>query len=214
MSLSVHVLIFDETSDSYNPYQWAVHQIQGQVAYGAYISPSEDEETAVPYENAIVQSPSLDFVRKTWWDSLVDSYCAEPYCPPPIAARYQMVYGVSVSIPCGALVTGSVRQRVAQIIVHDLQSVFKETIFWFAFFNVPLFFGTFFRARETMQPALVYALLMWSNYHRSSAIDLGMEGMRRTIWLKEKAQAALEASVNAGWIDPGLAQAAWVRTNV
>ncbi|OCB87151.1 hypothetical protein A7U60_g5665 [Sanghuangporus baumii] len=198
------------TSDSYNPYQWAVYQGQGQYTYGACISPSEDEENVVPYELTIVQTPSLDFVRKTWWDSLLDSYCAEPYCTPAIAIRYELAYGVSVSVPRSALVTGATRQRVAQIIVHDLQTVFRDTIFWFAFFNVPLFFGTFFRARETMQPALVFALLVWSNYLRSSTVDLGAEGMRRTLWLKEKAQAALDASVNASWIDPGLAQAAWL----
>lgn len=197
-----------ENSDLYNPYQWAVHREQNSPA--AYLSQSEDEVT-VPYGYNIIQPPSLDFVRKTWWDSLLDTYCSEPYCTPAVAARYESVYGLSVTIPHDAYSVGTARQQVAQIIVRDLQSIFKDSIFWFAFINVPLFFGTFFRTRESMQPALVLALLVFSNYLRCSTLELGLEGMRRTEWLRDKTQAALDASVSAAWIDPGLAQAAWVR---
>ena len=62
-----------------------------------------------------------------------------------------------------------------------------------------------------MQPALILAILTFSNLMRSSTAELGEEGMRRTFWLKEKAQAALEAAVAVNVIDPDLAQAAWVR---
>ncbi|EJC99066.1 uncharacterized protein FOMMEDRAFT_95074, partial [Fomitiporia mediterranea MF3/22] len=171
---------------------------------------SPDTCTPVSYSFSITQTPSLDFVRKTWWDSLLDTYCSETYCTPAIATRYQSAYGLSVTIPRGTYASGLARQQVAQIIVRDLQSLFKDSIFWFAFVNVPLFFGTFFRARETMQPALILAVLMFSNYLRSSAVELGSEGMMRTNWLRDKAHAALDASVNASWIDPGLAQAAWL----
>lgn len=61
-----------------------------------------------------------------------------------------------------------------------------------------------------MQPALVLVILTWSNLIRSSTAELGDDGMRRTLWLKEKAQAALEAAISVNVIDPELAQAAWV----
>ena len=207
LSLTSCILIIVENSDLYNPYQWAVNRDQDTSA--AYISQPEDE-TIAPYGFNMVQTPSLEFVRKTWWDTLLDTYCSEPYYTAAIAARYESAYGLSVPVPGDAYAISAGRQQVAQIIVRDLQSVFKDSIFWFAFFNVPLFFGTFFRARESMQPALVLALLMFSNYLRSSTFELGSEGMRRTNWLRDKAQAALDASVNAAWIDPSLAQAAWV----
>lgn len=88
--------------------------------------------------------------------------------------------------------------------------MFRDSNFWFAFMNLPLFFETFFSAREAVQPALVLAMLMHANFLRSSEAELGEEGRARTFWLREKAHAALDASVYAGCVDPGLAQAAWV----
>lgn len=149
-------------------------------------------------------------MRKTWWDSLLDMYCAESYCTPTVANYYKTAYGIPIIASRNTYETVSIRNQTSQIIVRDLQYLFRVSNFWFAFINVPLFFGTFFRARETMQPALVLAILMFSNYLRSSMAELGVEGIERTLWLKEKAQAAIDASVNAQWVDPGLAQAAWV----
>ncbi|KAH8113570.1 hypothetical protein DFH11DRAFT_1510242 [Phellopilus nigrolimitatus] len=154
----------------------------------AYITSTEivEEEPSVSAPYVLSQTPSLDFVRKTWWDSLLDTYCAEPYS------------------------VGNARSLTAQIIVRDLRMLFKHSNHWFSFINIPLFFQTFFCARDTMQPALVLAILAFGVFLRSSNADLGEEGMVRTLWLKEKAQAALDASVAASWVDPGLAQAAWI----
>ena len=104
------------------------------------------------------------------------------------------------------------RNDVEKLILNDVQFLFRNSNYWFAFINIPLFFTTFCNSseREGMQPALVLAILMMSNFLRSSEAEMGGEGRTRTLWLREKAQAALEASVNAGWIDAGLAQAAWV----
>lgn len=55
-------------------------------------------------------------------------------------------YGISVRIPSGIALTGPARSQVADIIVRDLQSVFRGSNYWFAFINVPLFFETFFPA--------------------------------------------------------------------
>jgi len=61
-----------------------------------------------------------------------------------------------------------------------------------------------------MQPALVFSALGMSYFMRSSEAELGADGMARTMWLMDKAQAALEASVHASWVDGELAQAAWI----
>lgn len=121
---------------------------------------------------------------------------------------------VPVRTSYGSDPTGAARHRVADIVVQDLKSVFQTSNFWFAWMNVPLFFETFFRRREAMQPALVFALLMHANFLRSSEAELGGEGRERTFWLRGKAHAALDASIYAGCVDPGLAQAAWVRVFV
>lgn len=210
---------------SYNPYQWAVGGGASYVEHGhgsAYIVPSDDsggndlvDRFAHAYN--FIHSPSLDFVRKTWWDSLIDTYYAEPFCAPSVAARNREMYGLSLTLsspfPQGTVPNAATRTEVAHLILKDVQFLIRNSNYWFAFMNVPLFFSTFCNAadRETMQPALILAILMMSNFLRSSDADMGTEGRERTLWLREKAQAALEASVNAGWIDSALAQAAWVR---
>ncbi|KAI5121039.1 hypothetical protein M0805_008615 [Coniferiporia weirii] len=199
----------------YGPYafdyrEWDARRAQ-EPLHPAFVTSVEGEEFA-PYATSITQAPSLDFVRETWWDSLLDTYCAEPYCTSAVSDMFEKIYNISVRIPPGQYAAGSARQQTAQIIVRDLQSLFRDSNFWFAFFNVPLFFQTFFRERKTMQPALILAMLMFTNFLRSNNAELGEEGRRRTYWLKEKAQAALDASINASWIDPGLAQAAWLLT--
>ena len=63
-----------------------------------------------------------------------------------------------------------------------------------------------------MQPSLVLAGLAVATFLRSSEINRGSAGRLRALWLRDAAQGALEASFNAQWIEPTLAQAAWVRT--
>ena len=208
---------------SYNPYQWAVgdNTVYSPHNQGGYIV-SEAEVYSNVINNRftrafnLVPSPTLDFVRKTWWDSLVDTYLSEQFCSPAIASRNQKMYGLPLKMsspyPQGLVPIAASRNDVEKLILNDVQFLFRNSNYWFAFINIPLFFTTFCNSseREGMQPALVLAILMMSNFLRSSEAEMGGEGRTRTLWLREKAQAALEASVNAGWIDAGLAQAAWV----
>lgn len=213
-------------SFAYNPYQWVVND-PSQGLSARITSVDEDEferrdtymsllQHAHQYSTTITHPPSLSFVRKTWWDSLLDAYCAAPYFTPAIAERTQHLYGLPFEIRPGSSFSPSAvypaRQQAVHIISKDIQFLFKNSNFWFAFINVPLFFKTFFdpEQREDMQPALVLAALTMSTFLRSSEAELGEEGRRRTLWLREMAQAALEASAAGARIDPGLAQAAWV----
>lgn len=61
-----------------------------------------------------------------------------------------------------------------------------------------------------MQPSLVLALLAMSTFWQSSEVGIGQPGRERALRLRDEAQGALEASVNAGWLDETLAQAAWL----
>lgn len=75
-----------------------------------------------------------------------------------------------------------------------------------------LFFSLFCNPveRDKMQPSLVLSILAVSAFMTSSEIDQGTNGRMRSLWLRDAAQSSLEASLNAQWIDPTLAQAAWV----
>ncbi|KAF8527466.1 hypothetical protein BU17DRAFT_81636 [Hysterangium stoloniferum] len=127
--------------------------------------------------------PSLDFSRKTWWDSLLATY-----------------------------LPGSNRGAAARQIQADLQFLFYSSNYFLSFFNVPLFFGVFCNPieRDKMQPSLVLAGLALSTFMKSSEINRGSAGRLRAMWLRDAAQSSLEASFNAQWIEPTLAQAAWL----
>jgi hypothetical protein len=49
-----------------------------------------------------------------------------------------------------------------------------------------------------------------STFWQSSEVGYGKQGRERALRLRDEAQAAMDASFNAGWIDETLAQAAWV----
>ncbi|KLO16752.1 hypothetical protein SCHPADRAFT_847678, partial [Schizopora paradoxa] len=219
---------------SYNPYQWVV-PVGSSVGYGtgdaAFITPTEEDEGAAQerlehhqpigrqsYTNTqrqegfgITHPPSLDFVRKTWWDALLDTFASAQFYPTRVALGDQNELGVTYFVNNEAPPVVS-RQHSQQLVISNLQFLFRNSNFWFAFINVPLFFQKFCNAvtRNEMQPALIYAVLGMGYFIRSSAAELGADGMTRTIWLMDKAQAALEASVHASWIDGELAQAAWI----
>ncbi|KIJ54399.1 hypothetical protein M422DRAFT_222008 [Sphaerobolus stellatus SS14] len=135
------------------------------------------------YQYEIGSEPSLDFTRKTWWDNLLSVYAP-----------------------------GSDRAVTARLIHSDLQRLFKTSNYFVSFFNVPLFFSIFCNPleRDRMQPSLVIAALAMSNFLQSSELQGGNAGRSRSIWLRDLAQASLEASFNARWVDPTLAQAAWL----
>ncbi|KIJ68076.1 hypothetical protein HYDPIDRAFT_173755 [Hydnomerulius pinastri MD-312] len=61
-----------------------------------------------------------------------------------------------------------------------------------------------------MQPSLVFAGLALATLMKSSEMELGTAGRNRALWLRDQAQASLEASWNSQWIDMTLAKAALI----
>ena len=141
----------------------------------------------------MVRQPPISFSRDMWWESLL------------------LLYMSPISMGVRSLSPGQ-REIAAQAITSDLRFVFKASNYWFSFFHIPTFFGNFFEPtrRKDMQPSLVLALLAMSTFWQSSEVGIGHTGRERALRFRDEAQGALEASVNAGWLDETLAQAAWV----
>ncbi|KAG8880884.1 hypothetical protein FRB98_004688 [Tulasnella sp. 332] len=154
--------------------------------------------------SSIIREPSLQFSRETWWDNVLNIYSIQspaggslPLYPPPLT-----------------------RQAAALEVSRDICSFFTLAPTWVSFINVSMFLSTFHHAeyRATMQPALVLSILATSKLLQTSqdpgdgrAIREEKERMWvKSIMLRELAQAAFEASYNAGWIDTSLTQAAWI----
>jgi hypothetical protein len=114
----------------------------------------------------------------------------------------------SLSIPM------SKRQQAANQITRDLRFLFRSSHYCFSFINVPRFLSIYFdtERRACMQPSLLPAALAIATFFQSSEAGFGKEGRRKAMCLRDVAQGALEASLNARWIDEELAQAAWVST--
>jgi hypothetical protein len=141
----------------------------------------------------MVNQPSLSFTRDMWWESLLLLYMS------PNSTRLRAL-------------SPTQRDSAAQGVASDLRFAFRASNYWFSFFHIPTFFGNFFDPlrRRDMQPSLVLALLAMSTFWQSSEVGLGSAGRERALHFRDEAQSALEASVNAGWLDETLAQAAWV----
>lgn len=82
-----------------------------------------------------------------------------------------------------------------------------------SFLNIPHFLNRLHhpQLRLTLQPSLVLSGLALATFMKSSETGLGSKGREFALWLRDAAQSALDASLNTGWIDPNLAQAAFVR---
>ena len=154
----------------------------------------QEQQDLVP---EIGSEPSLIFTRKIWWDSLLSLYLS------PTSKHLQVL-------------SSSQRESVAQSITSDLRFLFRASNYWFSFFHIPSFFGKFCDPvkRERIQPCLILALLAMATFWQSSEVGYGKEGRERALRFRDEAQAAMDASFNAGWIDETLAQAAWVRYQV
>ncbi|KAG9315829.1 hypothetical protein JVU11DRAFT_3478 [Chiua virens] len=139
----------------------------------------------------IVSEPSLDLARQTWWDSLLSLYSSSSP-------------SISTSL--------SKRQLSANHITSDLRFLFRSSVYWFSFVNIPHFFSIYFDSerRVRMQPSFLPAALAIATFFQSSEAGFGREGRRKAMLLRDVAQGALEASLNARWIDEELAQAAWL----
>jgi hypothetical protein len=145
---------------------------------------SSDEDVV-----ALASEPSVDFVRRTWWDHLLLLYS-----------------------PSGQLVTGSTREIAARAVISDVKFLFRSTSYWFSFMHARRFFSLLADPvrRANMQPSLVLAALATARLLQSSEYGEGRLGMHKALLLRDEAQAKLDASLNAGAIDEELAQAAWV----
>ncbi|OJT03164.1 hypothetical protein TRAPUB_6271 [Trametes pubescens] len=64
--------------------------------------------------------------------------------------------------------------------------------------------------RQTIQPSFVLAMLVMSTLLQSSELELGTRGMNQALLLADQAYSAFHASLNSGWIDVGLAHAAYI----
>ncbi|KAJ7928051.1 hypothetical protein B0H13DRAFT_1969137 [Mycena leptocephala] len=134
----------------------------------------------------IVGQPSLDFSRKIWWDSLLSLYLS------PNSTRLESF-------------SASQRNLATQHIAADLRFLFRASNYWFSFLHAPTFFNNFYdpSKRELIQPSLILATLALATFWQSSEIE-------RALKFRDEAQSAMEASLNVGWVDDTLAQAAWI----
>ncbi|OAX40959.1 hypothetical protein K503DRAFT_562213 [Rhizopogon vinicolor AM-OR11-026] len=153
-----------------------------------------DNETSETSEESLIiaPEPSLDFTRKTWWDSLLAMYTSSSSYLPSI--------------------TLAQRQHAMNLVTADIRFLLRGSNYWFSFINVPQFLGRYHDPirRERMQPALLPAALAIATLFQSSEAGYGKEGRDRAVRLRDVAQGHLEASLNARWIDDSLAQAAWL----
>ncbi|KAF8189129.1 hypothetical protein K438DRAFT_1593593 [Mycena galopus ATCC 62051] len=141
----------------------------------------------------IVGQPTLDFSRETWWDSLLSLYLS------PTSTRLESI-------------SSSERSLATQNISADLRFLFRVSSYWFSFLHIPTFFSNFHdpSKRDLVQPSLILSALALGVFFQSSEIGMGQRGRERALRFREEAQSALEASLNAGWVDDTLAQAAWI----
>ncbi|KAI0349870.1 hypothetical protein OH77DRAFT_1593959 [Trametes cingulata] len=162
--------------------------------------PDESEATLIANE------PSVQFTRETWWDALLALY-ASPLSDHPSHPSHPHPH----LHPPGALPV-DVRARTTERIAADLRFLFRASVHWMSFVNIPRFFAALFNplARHALQPSLVLAALGLATFWQSSEAELGRRGREKALRLIDQAHATFDASVNAGWIDVGLVQAAWM----
>lgn len=146
------------------------------------LRPFSENSTESSDDSTISREPSLRFSQDTWWDVVLSLYNATS------------------------------REQAGMAVNADLNTLFKFSSAWLSFVNVPLFFSQFHhpQSRAMMQPALVLGCLTYSAFIQGSEAEGGVLQRRKSSKLRELAQSAFDASYNAGWIDIGLAQAAWV----
>lgn len=148
--------------------------------------------------------PGSTFVQKTWFDALLDTY-ASLEMHAPSAGYYQ---------PGSSLLTSEARHKANTSIIADLRGLFARSSWWFSFIHVPTFWAKLhspdLRTSNELQPGLVLSALSVAVFFKSSEAEGGAWGRERAARLKAEAEAAVESSLAVGWVDIGLAQAAWV----
>ncbi|THU95763.1 hypothetical protein K435DRAFT_665729 [Dendrothele bispora CBS 962.96] len=163
----------------------------GGIVTSGYITSLDDNDQESDDARGISYEPSLNFSRKIWFDSLLALY---------MDARHPDKLSTSD------------RELATREITADLRFLFNVSNYWFSFFHLPSFFGKFLdpQKRERMQPSLVLSALAVSTFFKSSNVGLGQAGRQRALRFLDAAQGSLQASLNAGFIDETLAQAAWL----
>ncbi|OJT03182.1 hypothetical protein TRAPUB_6230 [Trametes pubescens] len=143
----------------------------------------------------IATEPSVQFTRETWWDALLAVYAVPPDRPDLMPT-----------------LTVDVRNKTSERIAADLRFLFQASLHWLSFINIPRFFSSLFNpvTRQTIQPSLILAALGLATFLQSSELELGAKGREKALRLIDQARASFDASVNSGWIDVGLVQAAWL----
>lgn len=160
-----------------------------------------DDDDYVPDDDVvyIATEPGIQFTRETWWDALLAVYAVPPDRPDLMPT-----------------LTVDVRNKTAECIAADLRFLFQASLHWLSFINIPRFFSSLFNpvTRQTIQPSLILAALGLATFLQSSEMELGAKGREKALRLIDQARASFDASVNSGWIDVGLVQAAWVAITV
>ena len=157
---------------------------------------SQADDDLDSYAPGISYEPSVNFSRKIWWDYLL--------------SLYTFPHSGNLST-----LTTLQRETAARGVASNIRFIFRESNYFFSFFHLSTFLSNYqdLAKRERIQPSLIFALLATSIFWQSSEVGLGCEGRERALRLRDEAQSALDASLNAGWIDVALVQAAWVRTS-
>ncbi|KIM31554.1 hypothetical protein M408DRAFT_261453 [Serendipita vermifera MAFF 305830] len=139
------------------------------------------EDGFLPSDTHILYGPSCSFQRQTWWDNLLSIYSQD-------------------------------RAEASLKIYKDLDVLLNDNLYWISFIEFRRLVDNLFdpMARAMMQPSVILAALALSTMMKSSEIGLGEEGRTFALWLRDAAQSSLEASISASWIDPGIAQAAFL----
>jgi hypothetical protein len=148
--------------------------------------------------------PGIEYVQKTWFDSLLVIYAS---FEAPIDSR-QLYTNGSLAF------SSDVRHNAQTTIATDLRLLFARSSHWFSFIHLPSFWTNFYspqeRASGSLQPGLLLSALALASLFRGSEIEGKIWARERANRLRAEAEAAVESSLASGWIDLGLAQAAWV----
>jgi hypothetical protein len=170
-------------------------------------SDPEDPYRQSPDETTISlpMVPGSKFVQKTWFEALLDKYASFD-----VSTNSRDYYSAG-----SLMIKSEDRARAQDSIVSDLRLLFARSSWWFSFIHIPTFWARFFtpqrRNSSELQPGLIYAALALGTFFKSSESEGGLWGREKATQLRMEAEAAVENSLAVGWIDTGLAQAAWVR---
>ncbi|KAL7281276.1 hypothetical protein ACG7TL_004585 [Trametes sanguinea] len=148
-------------------------------------------------EESIPSRPSVQFSRDTWWDALLSFYSSE--------------HNTGVD-PQAIVLTSDQRNHAIRHVVSDLRALFQSAAAWMSFIHIPRFFEQILNPsrRAYMQPSLLFAALALGTLTQSSEVERGKHGRDMALKLVDMAHGAMQSSLATGWVDVGLAHAAWM----